>query len=319
MRRLARNVLLFAAAVAALQGVVGHKVPKEIGRFDRALSRPMDIVYFCDSTNFAYAREDADKRRMSRVLQDRLPDREVFALDHGAFNMRMYLALCRYMVRRGRKPDLLIVPVNMRSFSPGWDLRPDWQFERELFLLRHPRLRCFFKPLAVFKAVCTNEISVDDYQRTAVYCGEELVGTVAQFDFARAAGATLTEEQVRKTLIFHYMYSLEPDHRLLRAMREIVDTLRPIGAKVIFYATPLPVDTGENYLPGRFRKAVAANVEIVKSTLREKDAALLDLTQQVPADCFSWTLYPDEHLNQRGKAVVADRLAEAVRAANDPP
>jgi len=314
MRKLARNVLLFLAIVAALQGVMGRKIPKEIRRLDRALSSPMDIVYFCDSTNFAYSMDDADKRPISGVLQDRLPDREVFTLDHGAFNMRMYLAFSKYIVREGRKPDLLIVPINMRSFSAGWDLRPNWQFEQERFLLRHPHLRSFFKPLAVFKAVSTNEISVETYNRTAVHCANESVGTVAQFDFTEAECDAPVDERIRKTLIFQYMYPLKPDHRLLQAMLEIVDVLSPIGVRPIFYITPLDMDTGEKYLPGSFRKTVTANVDVVKSLLRDKDATLLDLTQSLPAGDFSWTLYPNEHLNQRGKSFVVERLVEAIQA-----
>jgi hypothetical protein len=302
--------MLFLVIVVSLQLIVGRKVPSEIKRIDRAVSGNMDIVFFCDSTNFAYSVQDTDRRSISQMLQDRVPDREIITIDHGALNMDMYLAFCRYIRRCGNRPSTVILCVNMRSFSPAWDRRPNWQFEKERFLLNHPLLRPFYKPLAVFKAIRANEISMEQYNTTKVYCDEEDVGTVQEFEFIGPNMAT--EEHIRKTFILQYMYPLKPDHRKLRSMLEIVKVLRSIGAQPIFYITPLDIETGQIYLPGRSRERIHTNIELVTRLLRSQNVEPLDLSACLPASDFAWTRFPNEHLNQDGRSRVADYLADVL-------
>jgi len=313
MRNFLKRLLVFLIIVAGLQLIVGHKVPSEIRRLDKALSGKIDILFLCDSTNFAYSLQDTDKRSGSQMLQSVIPERQILTLDHGAFNMDIYLAFCRYIGRSRNKPDTIIIPINMHSFSPGWDQRPNWQFEQERFLLDYPLLRSFFKPLAVFKAVSTNEISPDRYNRTKVYCDDEPVGTVQEFDFQSTDPNSVTDEQIRKKCILQYMYPLRPDHRKLRSMLEIVATLNSVGVKPLFYIVPLDMETGEKHLPGRFCRRVRTNVELVKTLLRNHNVEPLDLSQSIAAAHFSWTIYPNEHLDQYGRSFVANCLAKALR------
>jgi hypothetical protein len=313
MKYFLKRLLLFLIIVVVLQLIVRHKVPPEIRLIDKAVSRKVDIVYFCDSTNFAYGLQDTDRRSISQMLQDIMPEREILAIDHGALHMDMYLAFCQYISRSRNRPNALIIPVNMRSFSLGWDQRPNWQFEKERFFLNYPLLRPFFKPLAVFKAVRANEISVEQYNQTGVYCDEELVGTVREFDFMCTDPNAVTDDDIRKKCIFQYMYPLKPDTRKLRSMLQIVKILNSIGVRLILYITPLDMETGQKYLPGRFSDRVGANIQLVKTLLRNQNVEPLDLSQSVSAENFSWTVYPNEHLDQHGRLFVADSLAKALR------
>ena len=308
-----RRLLAFMIITIGLQLIIGHKVPEEIKLLDKAISDQVNIIFFCDSTNFAYSTQDSDKRTISQMLQSLMPERKILTIDHGAFNMDIYLAFCRYISRSIHKPNVIIIPVNMRSFSPGWDQRPDWQFEQERFFLNYPLLQSFFKPLAVFKAVSTNEISVERYNKTSVYCDNEVVGTVREFDFRSRDPNSVTDEKIRKKFIFNYMYPLKPDHRKLRSMVEIANVLNSVNIQVIFYVSPLDMETGQKYLPGRFFDRVHANVELAKALLREQNVEPLDLSQSVPAEHFSWTVYPNEHLDQVGRFFVADCLAGALQ------
>ena len=156
MRIFLKKLLCFLMIIIVLQLILRHKVPKEIKLIDRAVSGKMDIVFFCDSTNFVYSMQDTDQRTISQMLQGLISEREILTIDHGAFSMDIYLAFCNYIIRSGNKPNVVIISVNMRSFSPAFDQRPNWQFEEERFFLNYPLLRPFFKPLAVFKAVSAN-------------------------------------------------------------------------------------------------------------------------------------------------------------------
>jgi hypothetical protein len=313
MKVFLKKLLAFVIIVMGLQLIIGHKIPAEVEVLDKAISEKTDVIFFCDSTNFAYSKQDNDKRTISQMLQGMIPERKILTIDHGAFGMDMYLAFCKYICRANNRPNVVIIPVNMRSFSPGWDQRPDWQFEQERFFLEHPLIRSFYKPLAVFKVISTNEISVEQYNKTSVYCGDKVIGTVREFDFRSDDPNSITDEKIRKKFIFNYMYPLTPDHRKLQSMMQVVNVLNSIDVKVVFYITPLDIEEGRKYLSDVFNDRVRANVELVKALLREQNIEPLDLSQNLPSEHFSWTVYPNEHLDQAGRLYVANHLAEALR------
>jgi hypothetical protein len=166
--------------------------------------------------------------------------------------------------------------------------------------------------LGVFKAVSTNEISVEQYNKTEVYFEKEVVGTVREFDFRSDDPNTVTDEKIHQKFIFNYMYPLKPDHRKLESMTEIVNILNSIDVEAVFYIAPLDMETGRKYLDGVFSDRVRTNIELVKTLLRGQNIEPIDLSESVTAEHFSWTVYPNEHMDQYGRFFVADYLAETL-------
>jgi hypothetical protein len=81
---------------------------------------------------------------------------------------------------------------------------------------------------------------------------------------------------------------------------------------VIFYLTPVDEQTGESLLPGEFRPLVKSNVRLLERELRTTGATVLDLSDGLPAESFSWDLYPNEHLRAAGRRYVAHQLEQAI-------
>jgi len=317
MSRFLIKLLFFLSLVAVLQFAVGYEVPEQIEVLDEAMSGKMDVIFFCDSTNFAYDLQDTDTRSISQMLQDMMEKRQVLTINRGAYDMDVYLAYCKYIARSKSRPALAIIPINMRCFSPGWDQRPGWQSEQERFFLDFPFLRSFYKPLLVFKVVSANRISTEQYNQTNVYCDEELVGKVRDFDFTCTDPNSVTDDQIRKSCVFNYMYPLRSDHRKLRSLVEIVSVLNSIGAECLFYITPLDMATGRKHLSDKFCQRVRKNVELVKVLLRNENARLLDLSETVSSEHFAWSVYPNEHLDQHGRLSIADHLNRALQEEKD--
>jgi len=151
MKSLAIRLSLFSVALAALQFLTAIAfpagIPPEIVRLDAYLDSRTNIIYLGDSTLSL----PAGQVTTGEILQEMLPDCSVGEIAHPAYNLDLYLHYVRYIVRSAHPPDIVIVPINMRSFSPEWDKRPGYQFEEEKKALAFgPFLsRALWRPLEV--------------------------------------------------------------------------------------------------------------------------------------------------------------------------
>jgi len=298
------------------------EIPPEIVRLDEYLADGVDIVYFGDSTLSLPEGEVTT----GEILQELLPDYVVGEISHPAYGLDLYLNYVRYIVRSNYHPDTIIVPINMRSFSPEWDMRPAYQFEGEtkILTLGVPLSRMFSRPLKVF-GLFNSPISQSQFENAPVYDGDTLIGAVKDFEGETGseqlqgdAGNAYREvkleddEKAEDILKYHYMFSLKPDHRKLEAMLRIVGLADKNDMHVIFYITSVNYLLGERFLGSAFSERLAANIEVVQSLLaanRTANMTVLDL-------CFGLEAYAFvdmEHLTEIGKEYVAEQLAQAIQ------
>jgi acetyl esterase/lipase len=234
------------------------------------------------------------------------------------------------MNRHGGAPQTLVLPINLRSFSPAWDRRPAFQFEEEhrILTMGLPWARLLFRPLEVF-GFFRPSISQRDFLDTPVYDGDVRVGQVRDFE-TLAADEVLQEdvenayrevaledaETAQAVLTYHYMFNLDPDHRKLDAMTAVAELAAERGVRVIFYITPVNVEQGERFLGRAFTERFTDNVQVVKSRL---DAASLDNVTMLNLafDLPAYDLTDMEHLTETGKEYVAEQVAMAVRGEAD--
>ena len=303
-------------------------LPAEIVQFDRYLEQGVDVLYLGDSTLLLPFGEVTT----GEILQELLPDRRVGQVAHPAYGLDLFYDYAVYAERHGGRATTLVLPINLRSFSPAWDMRPAFQFEKEskILALGLPWARLFLRPLDVF-GFFRPSISQRDFLDTPVYDGDVRVGHVRDFE-TLAADEILQEdaenayrevkledqETAQAALTYHYMYNLEPDHRKLDAMVAVAELAAKHGVDVIFYITPVNVEQGERFLGSEFSQRFADNIRVVQSTL---DAAsldnvtLLNLAFDLPAYDFTDL----EHLTETGKEYVAEQLALAIQRETDAP
>jgi acetyl esterase/lipase len=298
------------------------EIPPEIVRLDEYLADGVDIVYFGDSTLSLPEGEVTT----GEILQELLPDYVVGEISHPAYGLDLYLNYIKYIVRSNHHPDTIIVPINMRSFSPEWDMRPAYQFEKEtkILTLGVPLSRMFFRPLKVF-GLFHPPISQSQFENAPVYDGDTLVGTVKDFEGETAseqlqgdAGNVYRQvkleddEKAEDILKYHYMFGLKPDHRKLKAMLRIAELADKNDMHVIFYITSVNYLLGERFLGSAFSERLAANIEVVQSLLaanRTANMTVLDLGFGLEAYAF----VDMEHLTEIGKEYVAEQVAQAIQ------
>ncbi len=315
-------LLLLLLGHVAISMLFPPALPEEIVQFDRYLAEGVDVLYLGDSTLMLPVGEVTT----GEILQELLPERHIGQIAHPAYGLDLFHDYTAYMDERGGRPQTLVVPINMRSFSPAWDMRPAYQFEKESKILAMglPWARLLLRPLEVF-GFFQPPISRHAFLDAPVYDDDVLVGKVRDFE-ALAADEALQgdagnayreveladEETAQAVLTYHYMFNLEPDHRKLDAMVALAELAAERGIHVIFYITPVNVEQGERFLGPTFTERFAENVGVVQSRL---DAAsldnvtLLDLAFDLPA----YDLTDTEHLTEGGKEHIAEQIALVVQ------
>ena len=157
-----------------------------------------------------------------------------------------------------------------------------------------------------------------DFWATEVTVDGQPAGTLLDLlgrDPEALTTAELSDDDLRRRLTCKYLTSIGPDDERLLALVETAERCQALGIRALFYVTPVDLQTGERLLPGRFARAVAANVATVQAAL---GASVLDCTALLPSDDFSWQRVPNEHLNEDGKAKLAEALAPALAELLEP-
>lgn len=272
------------------------------------------VIYLGDSSLLRSHSSDSTDASIAAMLDDLLPDTQVSLIAHEAYGMEIFQAYAEYIAAHEPHPKYVIVPINLRSFATVWDQNPAWQFEKEKILLRNDSFwfRMVAKPLFVFKACKLTPISQKAYRDLPVYDGEEQTGVIK--DYANPSFLTYSDENLKKKLVVRYMYALRPAHRKLNAMAELGRTLQEANVTPLFYISPIDCETGADVLGQRFTERIAANARVIRDLLDENDLPYIDLSCSVALDGFMWQddikdLYPNEHLNEKGRRYVAGELS----------
>lgn len=295
--------------------VIGHRtIPPEIFEIEALLEEGVDVVYFGDSTTIDIAPDDADIRSLPEMVDDALPEQRVGRIAHYAYHGEVYEGYSRVLAESDSPPVTAIIPISMRAFSPAWDLRPDWQFEKEKFLLQHRAMwsRIVLKPLTVFRYVDVAPISREEFEATVVYFGENAAGHVR--DYEGSWDGESPEAYFQGQFIYRYAYPLSKEHRKLEALVRTVRNLHGAGIEPIVYITPLDHASGERWVGEEFLVQLEANVRLVMEVFAAEGVEVIDLSRSLGADAFCYEGEVHEHLDEGGREFVAEELVSALNA-----
>jgi hypothetical protein len=113
-------LVLLVVAHSGISMVFPASLPAEIVQFDRYLTQGVDVLYLGDSTLMLPVGEVTT----GEILQEHLPKHRVEQIAHPAYGLELFRDYAAHMNRHGAAPQTLVVPINLRSFSPAWDMRP---------------------------------------------------------------------------------------------------------------------------------------------------------------------------------------------------
>jgi len=201
-----------------------YEIFREIlDEFDGVDSCP-DVVYLGDSTVFSISDKDEDRRSTSDMLAaDLFGKARVLGLTHGAYHMEIYYHILNVFGRTRKRPRLVIVPINMRSFSPQWYMRPSWRFETEIELL-NDYSSGIGRSIYYRKRECEN-----GYEKINVTFPMCDLQTIGEFERVRLSKPeSMTQQEIRRKVLFiyFYLYSIAEKHPRLLRLIEMLNLTR---------------------------------------------------------------------------------------------
>lgn len=302
-----RKTILFCLGIPVILFCLGYaemtiKPLKEFS-FLKMVLPSTDVLLFGSSVNRYYAKEDTDKRAISEMLDSLLISEKVTGLSHVAYQSEVYLEYVKYISKTSKKKPFLIVPINLRCFSPEWDLRPQYQFIKERYEIAGLPYIYNFKRY--------KEISATEFEAQPIFFQDKNIGNIGNI-------TAQYEQQDKETvmhngLIFHYMQTLEPNHRKLRALNSIAKLCSASDIGLMMYISPIDIQQAEALNIDGFKKKVLKNIAVIKKNLEEESVDLLDMSFYLDSAYFDYESIPNEHLNMGGRLKVAERIKEKMR------
>jgi hypothetical protein len=293
--------------------VVGKRsIPEMIPRISEAAQDGLDVVYMGDSCVIDIAPDDVDRRNLAEMLNQRLPQSRVESVAHYAYHGELFEGIGHVLAEGSAPPKVVVVPINMRSFSLIWDQRPEFQFPRVKFLLEHrsPWARITLKPLIVFRYIDTTPVTQREFEAMPVYVAMEKQGTVRDYDYP--LGEHAHEDYFQKQFLYTYAYPLDKKHRKLQGLLQTIRILREAGIAPVVYITPLDYQSAVRYSGVLLDEQLNKNIQLVLEVFREEGVEVIDLSRALDPEAFCYDQYVHEHLDQRGRLLVVEKVAKAV-------
>jgi len=323
LNRFIFKLLLILLVLLLLQCVFYLILPQEfpaiVNMLSKELQKENDIVGFGDSSVYFHAKEDDIDKSIFKILSGFYPQLSLHEFNSPAYHLDLYENMIRFFIAEHKNVKILIIPINMRSFSPQWNMNPGYQFEEENIAMKNYNnwiFRVFYKPLAVFKLFLP-KIKDHDYNNAIVYNGDKAVGRVKEF-LSRRYSDWKSEKYIKDKFIFHYMYSLGKEHRKISSMLRINKMAKLNNINVIFYVTPIDYESGNKAVGPEFQRRINDNVSVIKKIASKEGFDIIDLSLTLKASYFSWRtdlkgdFSPNEHLIDKGRLFVANKLKEKI-------
>jgi hypothetical protein len=216
------------------------------------------------------------------------------------------------------RPRLVIVPLNLRSFSNSWIKHPAYRFEelRRMLTWDRAAYTLAHQPLNVFKWYRGVEGSQDEYDRSPAYDGDRVIATLGEMNrrVDRDDGSPGSRaKQLHAAFVLRYAQRITPEDDRFEAVIRLARVLRERQVPVLFYLTPVDHETAIRYAGPPVGEHIAWNARFLTDALAREGVAARDWSRLIDASGFSWKLLPNEHLNQAGRRRLAALVAAAAR------
>ena len=276
---------------------------------------PCQVLFFGDSVAERVAREDKDTRTLDRMTADFLKGHLTLrGITNSAYHSGVFYMLLQTLQLFVYKPSIAILPINMRSFSPQWDLNPEFQCSDDIkniknYITKHGgRLKA---PL------------YDTDRRTPLY---KFLNTAVEFpdtsfrhirQFINIINSKPKNEKERtfrlkQIFTYHYLYPLTMSNRKLRLLKAALNYCQALNIKVAAYITPVNYRSGVKYAGRYFAQICNSNVKMIFRAFETKPNTIIlrDYSTLFTPDFFFNEDNSTEHLNQRGRLMLSKEIAD---------
>jgi len=291
-----------------------HDLDTLIRHFDLS-PLPPKVLYLGDSVVERVSRDDQDKRTLGQMVSDALQgEKSSLCISHSAYHINLYHHFVLALEKMRNKPEVLIFPINLRSFSPQWDWEPSWQFNQEINCLKgYSRMgTIIYKPNEVDMTLAYELFD----SRPVEYPNTSLT-TIGQFRLivnSKPMTKAQKDFRLQQIFIFHYMHDLEITHSKLLALVEMIKLLKSMGVRVFCYITPVNYQAGENFVGLDFLASLQKNIskleKVITPLLVEHRVSFYNYANLLGSQYFFHKDLATEHIDQNGRNFLSSRIIQ---------
>lgn len=288
-----------------------------------------DVVYLGDSVLERVS--DSDHNRLGlagQVATLLLPRLRTATFSHTAFNPAVFKRIIGVIAASQHRPRHLLIPINLRSFSPQWYAYPEYQFlsfkalfDRYLLSLdAEERRRLLNQVPEADKKSEGFRRSMERYLALrSNFHGTNLraMGDFLQFKLQKPVDPEAIRERRRLMFIFHYLYEFSGGHPLLTSLGGMLRLIATMDVNVVFYLTPVNYQAGIEYVGPEFTVVLNEHKKVIINFMNSmfvgRNCVLHDFSTLLGSDAFFQPHIANEHLNEHGRAVLAAAISDAMQ------
>ncbi|MDD2365360.1 MAG: hypothetical protein PHN84_04280 [Desulfuromonadaceae bacterium] len=234
----------------------------------------------------------------------------------------MYSEYVKLLDKTKYKPKLVIIPINLRSFTGSSIRRPALNFPLRQIYIRY-RSKGVFEWADYLKfRFLGYEDTLTDYwkDQQVIYDGKEL-GThrsiqeqsriPESFDY-NPERETLYAKQLGIKFRYHYMAVLAEDDAMFGYISDTINVLNKMKIPVLCYITPVNYIDGKKYVGDDFVRRIDKNLATVQYFMKKRQINIINLSKQLQPSEFIDKRDVYEHYTFVGRSLIAESLAKAV-------
>lgn len=284
---------------------------------------PPPVLVLGDSVMERVSWHDTDTRTLGRMIADACQPVRVCVAARRSYHPVLFQALLDLLARLPGRPAQIVLPVNLRCFSPQWNLNPIWQFGEELRRIQGlPSDRAAaFSPL---KALAPEDLPGPWAEFHALPLDMPGLDSRNMGEFYRLSKKQRIEGEEgrpRTAELFrvHYQYSLDDSHRQLRALAGIRDAAAALGSRLLVYLTPVNHRSGTLHAGAPWEQTLLSHAAKVRQIFEgHQGVDFHDWSRRFGPEAFFHANDPTEHLAEAARKDLSSSLAALLRGTLNP-
>jgi hypothetical protein len=279
----------------------------------QAARTPGAILELGDSMVSWIAPYDTDRRPFHRMLRDSFgADAPMHVVHGGSYNPPLYDQYLR-LIEGHPPPSLVVVPLTPRVRTLPWIEHPAYGHRKAIDFLST------VDPAGPARRIRTGipPATPEEFARFYALPFPTWAGDLTIGDYVHPIkrGELSLDEATTLLYAYHHGGEIVPGAPL-DMVRDLGARLRRLGAPVVVYQTPVPVEKGVELHGPAFRELAERNFATLEDAFVDGygDIEVLRTGLDVPTSHFIDWRDGSEHLNEHGRSTIAAAVVDAAKS-----
>jgi hypothetical protein len=275
----------------------------------------VDLLLYGDSVSERISNDDKNKKTLFELIRDGLRgDTRFYHITHSAYYVDIYYMYTLYILSANIKVNEIILPINLRNFSPQWDYNPMFQ--------------CMSHINSLIALLKNKNIIIDNVQKYTSRTVYEFFKSNVRYlgsdykcvcDFqnvimSNPKSETDKIERKKDIFVYHYMNVIDKHHHKFKPLKDLFELCNKNMIKLFVYLTPINFEGGERFVGKAFVDNLRSNASTVSGQLlsvAQDDSGFLtfkDFSMLLTSEYFFNREETTEHLNEDGRKLLAENI-----------